>query len=232
MDESNGVLEQRVRDRVQQYYQDCPDGHVTLIGHSQSAEAMGDVGQQLQAEGDTHGTTVVLFSDPAHPQQGFLTTFPFDLPGISMGERKGTDLPDTTRVCHYYDIVCNSHPLGDPLLTLQAFVGYLVRGDHGYAPGEADDNVGDSTDAPTPEPPIAFLPGSAPTGLQDAPAVDVFPVWEPGTLPTPIPNGFSSTYVPTPVADYVPDAVKQFVPQQVLDFVPGPLTEVHIPGLF
>ncbi|WP_068059352.1 cutinase family protein [Nocardia xishanensis] len=213
----------RATERINQYRQDCPGGHVKVIGHSLGAEFADEVGAD----------EVVTYGDPRRPG-GIYDALPGIVPGISSpGPREpgGT----VTTVCHEFDAICDSPaPWSDPAKFIQGWAGYL-SGWHYYAPGEADGlPPGDHyVDMPAPLP---WLPESTPTGIPEAPHFALPPV-EPGPLPSlmdfnPIIDAVTpDPYVPTPLSVYIPDEVETVLPSEVLTYVPPPLPEIVLPPL-
>jgi hypothetical protein len=201
----------RLQARIAEYRQDCPNGHVTVIGHSLGAEFADE------ADADR----VVTYGDPRTPG-GIYSALPGIVPGISSPGPRDPD-PRVTTVCHEFDAICDSPaPWADPAKFVQGWAGYAM-GWHYYAPDEADGlPPGDHLiDRPAPLP---WLPESTPTGIPNAPTAPL-PTWEPGPLPS-LEMLDPGPYVPTPLSTWIPDEVEAFLPPEVTGFVPPPLPAI------
>ncbi|SLG33771.1 PE-PPE domain [Mycobacteroides abscessus subsp. abscessus] len=224
-DQSVAEGEQALAARIGAYRQECPGGHVKVIGHSLGAEVAGNQAHLADE--------VVVYGDPRRPG-GIYDAIPGIYPGTSNPDHREV-APNVTSVCHEYDFVCDSPaPWSDPVRFGLGVQGFLT-GWHGYAPGEGQDlGPGDHfVEMPSPNPTI---PQNTPTGLPPIEEPLPLPTWEPGPLPSiqdvnPIIDAFTpEPYAPTPIRDYVPEWVEPVLPPEVLDHVPGPI-ESYIPVL-
>jgi hypothetical protein len=214
-DESVADGKAKLEAAIAEYRAECPDGHVTVIGHSLGAEFADE----------SSADTVILYGDPRRVG-GVYDALPGVYPGTSNPGPREVG-PNTVDVCHEFDASCDlPAPWVDPAKFAQGIGGYLL-GWHAYAPGEADGlEPGDHLiDEPAPLP---WLPESTPTGLPAAPQFSL-PAWEPGPLPSiedlyPLIDAFTpEPYHPTPLSDYTPEWLDPILPPEIRDFVPPPL---------
>ncbi|WP_280357094.1 cutinase family protein [Nocardia otitidiscaviarum] len=210
--------------KIDAYRAECPNGNVTVLGHSLGAEVAGNIQDQADH--------TILYGDP-RAEGGIYDALPGIVPGISSpGERELG--PNTVSVCHEYDVVCDAPaPWVDPVHFGLAVQGYLT-GWHGYAPGEADglESGQHLVDMPSPNP---ALPEHTPTGLPPIEETLPLPEWMPGPLPSladfddmAAAWAPSPVYTPTPVREFVPDFVESALPPEIADFVPPPLPDLGI----
>jgi hypothetical protein len=213
---------------IAEYRAECPDGEVTVVGHSLGAEVVGP----------QDADNKVVLGDP-RKQGGVYDNLPTGImPGLSNPGVRDEEAEGVVSVCREFDAICDTAaPWEDPAKFAQSWAGYAM-GWHGYSPEEVDQYQ----DAPPGEymieapAPIPWLPESTPTGIPDLPEFSLPPV----ELPVPLPSTEDVTpilsvgqpYVPTPIEAYVPEYVEAVLPPEVLDFVPPPLPEIHIPGVF
>lgn len=238
-DESVVDGKQKLDAAVAAYRAECPNGKVTVIGHSLGAEVV---------EGSS-GDRVITYGDP-RTSNGIYSALPGVYPGTSNPGTRNAEAEGITSVCREFDAICDSPaPWSDPAKFVQGWVGYF-SGYHAYAPGEgADLPPGEHMiDAP---PPIPWLPESTPTGIPEAPELPGLPTWEPGPIPSfedvqPVIEAFTpQPYKPTPIVEMTPEYIDPILPPEVAAYVPPPieqiipplpalppLPEVHIPGLF
>ncbi|TDP29781.1 cutinase family protein [Nocardia ignorata] len=206
------------------YRAECPNGHVTVIGHSLGAEVI---------DHPAADRTIVL-GDP-RTSNGIYSALPGVFPGAANPGPRDAAADGVVSVCREFDAICDSPaPWSDPAKFVQGVAGFL-GGYHGISTDEvnqyADAEPGEyMIDAP---PPIPWLPESTPTGIPEAPA------WSLPELPIPAPlpsaedfyplEQLGQPYQPTPLAEYVPEWVEPVAPQEVLAYVPPPLPVIELP---
>jgi hypothetical protein len=221
---------------IAEYRAECPNGEVTVIGHSLGAEVV----ETPDAE------HTILLGDP-RDQQGIYNALPGVFPGASNPGSRDAEAEGAVSVCREFDGICDTAaPWSDPAKFVQGTAGYLM-GWHGYSPEEVDQYQGAAPgeyliDAPKP---IEWLPESTPTGIPAAPELSLPEIAPPVPLPSaqdfyPL-EQLGQPYTPTPLEEYIPEWVEPVLPQEVLNYVPPapeqvfvlpPAPEFHIPGLF
>jgi len=226
-DESVADGKAKLNDSIAAYRAECPNGNVTVIGHSLGAE----VAQGAPAD------RVVLYGGP-RTSRGIYQAIPGVYPGTS-NPGVAEPAPNTVVVCHDFDAICDSPaPWSDPAKFIQGWAGY-AQGWHGYAPNEGAHLAPGQEhyiDAPAP---IPWLPESTPTGIPAAPELPGIPEWHPGPIPSfedvqPIVEAFTpQPYRPVPVETYIPEPVKpivtQVLPPEVLSYTPPPIEQIIPP---
>lgn len=210
---------------IADYRAQCPEGEVTVIGHSLGAEVVD------RPDADR---TVVL-GDP-RTENGAYANLPTGIvPGLSNPGVRDEEAEGVVSVCREFDAICDTAaPWEDPAKFAQSWAGYAM-GWHAYSPEEVDQ----FEDAPPGEymidapAPIPWLPESTPTGIPDLPEFSLPPV----ELPVPLPSiedvtpilSIGAPYTPTPIEAYVPEYVEAVLPPEVLDYVAPPLPQIGLP---
>ncbi len=206
------------------YRAECPDGEVTVIGHSLGAEVID------RPDADR---TIVL-GDP-RASNGIYSALPGVFPGAANPGPRDAAADGVVSVCREFDGICDSAaPWSDPAKFVQGIAGFL-GGYHGISTDEVnqykDAEPGEYViDAP---PPIPWLPESTPTGIPEAPPLSLPEL----PIPAPLPSAedfypleqLGQPYQPTPLAEYIPAWVEPVVPQEVFTFVPPPVEQVFTP---
>ncbi|MGB3602729.1 MAG: PE-PPE domain-containing protein [Gordonia sp. (in: high G+C Gram-positive bacteria)] len=185
----------------------CPDSTIVVQGQSLGALVAGNVRDKWANDPTMRrNTRAVLISDPrAH--NGAMSVLPSFIPGFThTGPRPHSTIP-TASTCRDDDAICNiGNPLTNPGHAINAGIGYLVGGAHGYSNNDVNKTPGQHdlppSAQPIPETPIPWAPPT-PRQILEPLAREVVP-----TAPI-----ITDHYVPTPVRDYLPPAIKRIIPR-------------------